>query len=134
MDLSHGVPKAKSAPRHGRKGVALVVHPLEVCDLRVEERRPGFVTHSGSPERDASDRRVFGEIELHEQRVEFREGSTERMANLYTATRGKGIKMQNRPQRSSKLDDRHLCSEGETDQDDLFRRMLGHQVLDFCED
>ena len=37
MDLSAGVPEATSAPRHGWDGVALIVYPLEVCDLGVKE-------------------------------------------------------------------------------------------------
>ena len=82
MDLSAGVPEATSAPRHGWNGVALIVYPLEVCDLGVKEFCPGCVTHSGGPECDTLDRRICGEMELHKQRVEFRKGSTKRMTDL----------------------------------------------------
>lgn len=85
MDLSAGVPETKSAPRHGWNGIALIVHPLKVWDFGVKECCPSCVTHSGGPKCDALECRICGEMELHKQGVEFREGSTERMADLYTA-------------------------------------------------
>ena len=82
MDLSAGVPEAKSAPRNGWNGVAPVIYPPEVCDLGVKEFCPGCITHSGSRECNGLYRRICGEIELHKQRVEFRKGCTERMTGL----------------------------------------------------
>jgi len=82
MDLSAGVHEVKCAPGQGWNGVELIVHPLEVCDLGIKECCPGWVTHSGGPECDALDFRSCREMELHKQRVEFREGATERMADL----------------------------------------------------
>jgi len=102
MDLSAGVPEAKSAPRHDWNGVALIVYPLEVWDFGVKECCPGCVTHSWGPKCDALDCRICGEMELHKQGVEFREGPTERMADLHTA---RGMKCKS-VKRLSKLDDR----------------------------
>jgi hypothetical protein len=64
VDLSARVPVAESASGHGRDGIALVVHPLELGDLGVEKRRPGRVADSRGSERGTLDRRPLGEIEL----------------------------------------------------------------------
>jgi hypothetical protein len=64
VDFSARVPVAEAAPRHGWHGVALVVHPLELGDLRVEKRCPGRVTDSRGSERSTLDPRLRGEIEL----------------------------------------------------------------------
>lgn len=82
VDFSARVPVAESAPRHGRNGVALIVHPLELGDLGVKKRCPGRVTDSRGSERSTLDHRPRREIELQIQRVEFCECSAERMADL----------------------------------------------------
>ena len=82
VDLLAWVPEPKPAARDRRDHVALVVHSGKIGDLGVEVRRPGRVADSRLPERDASDSSSRGEVEPHEERIEFRERSAERVTDL----------------------------------------------------
>ena len=62
--------------------VTFVVHSGEIGDLGVKVRRPGRVSDSWLPERDASDCSFCGEVKPQEERIEFRERSAERVTDL----------------------------------------------------
>lgn len=75
--------EAKPAARDCRYHVAFVVDPGEMGDLGVKVRRPGWVSNPRRPECDASDRGSLGEVKPHEERIEFRERSAERVTDLH---------------------------------------------------
>ena len=75
--------ESKPAARDRRDHIAFVVDSGEMGDLGVKVRRPGRVSHPRRPECDASYRGSLREVKPHEERIEFRERSAERVTDLH---------------------------------------------------
>jgi hypothetical protein len=82
MDFSTGMLEAQQAARDNWHGITSVVHPRKLTYLRVKERSPGLVANARRPKRGTLDRRSLREIKFHEQRIEFRERSAQRVTDL----------------------------------------------------
>jgi len=63
--------------RDNGDGVAIIVHPCKLRDLRVEVLSPGDVANARGRQRGAADRRALREVKLEEERVEFRKSCTQ---------------------------------------------------------
>lgn len=129
VDFFARVLEPKPAARDRRDDVVLVVHSGEIGDLGVKVRRPGGVAHARRSERDASDRSSSGEVKPHEDRIEFRERSAERVTDLH-----RGKNRVSRVGTTSRWVTTILLQVKETHEDDVCRGMLGHQTLHLCED
>ena len=120
------VPEPQSAAGDRRDHVSFVVYSGEMGDLGVKVCRPGRVTDPRRPERDASDRGSLREVKLHEERIEFRERSAERVTDLRS---GKKSSRHGVP-----MGDGYFATSEATHEDDVGRSVLGHQTLHFRED
>jgi hypothetical protein len=76
------MPEAEQPSGDDGDWVVFVVYPREIGHLRLKELRPSPISNARFPKRDSSDSRARRQIKRHEQRVEFRESTAKRVADL----------------------------------------------------